>query len=628
MCSSNRTKSSMPMALVIAASLALTLISLPVALAIKAAAAEPTPLDTSKLPRLSGAKVMFESPQTTILSVSVAVPAAADAQAQALKTQGWIAYVPPSTEIKKTQSFDMRTFKKGRQGLTLMVQSAPQGGATTVQFTEAPIASDMPVPADAADVVFDASRPFVTFTTGAAVRDAFAAFEAGLKSDGWQRWEPAPGQTSPTVEITDEIARMFYVKAGAQYPIYVTVNSKPGPRVLVKAETVPPSLLNPPKAAEAKSSAPSPAEEAARKTHSELSDAMDKAMSGIAEGIMKDVQTSLANGGAAKPAAQETRAAASVALSPMNDVETSLPVPEGAEGLSIGDDEVEFESAASVPSLGAFYKGEMKKAGWSMRPSVIARDTMDVQNYSKGGKSIDITIMQMGPKARVTARGTGLQRTAEKSRDASTPGEAATAAADVKFEAEDKGGLPVPKPHSMAGREATLFRVSVTAAVEAPVSSVVAFYRDALNALSWSEDTTKAKITTQDATLSFTSPDGPAVLSVTQKGSEATSVLFVRKTKDAEASGLMPKAGKVTLLIGNAAEAEASVKAAGKTVKAAPGIGTKNPDGPKLELEPGQQKIVFEFKGGKPESETLDVKAGEIWGILVAPGGALPMQLY
>ena len=614
------------LALAAATSLPLITLSLPF-MTSSPVVAETITLDTAKLARMAGTKVVFESPQTTILTVSATVPEAAEAQAQALKAAGWIAYVPPSTEIRKDDAFEMRTFKKGRQGLTLSVTRSPTK-VTNIQLTDNPLTFDLPIAADATDVVFETTRPYASFKTGGTVESALKAFEDGLAADGWSRWAPAPGQTQPSNNVSAEGANVFFVKTGVERPLLVTVNSKPGPLMAVRAEGVAPSLLKPPKQEETAAKEPSPAEEAARKTHTEMDDAMDKAMSGIANSIMTEVESALANGGAGKPITKPAASGGAVQkLLPMTNTESPMPLPEGAEALEIGDGEIEFESAVPVPAVAQFFKAEMKKAGWSQRPSVISRETMEVQNYTKGDKAIDITIMQMGGKARVTARGDGLER--EEIAATETPAaEPADQGPDVTLEAEDKGGLPVPTPHSSSGRESTLFRVSVTATVKARLDTVVAFYRAELSKRSWTEETSKAQISAKAATLSFIAPDGPAILSITQKGAETSSMLFIRKTKEAEKSGLMPKPDKVTVLIGNASETDASVKVAGATLKASAGIGVKGPDGPKVEVAPGKQTVTFSFKGGKPETETLDMKAGEIWGILVAPGGALPMQLY
>ena len=105
--------------------------------------------------------------------------------------------------------------------------------------------------------------------------------------------------------------------------------------------------------------------------------------------------------------------AAALSDAPLNalaDSKTPVPLPETAEGVNFegGDGRLEFSSTSSVKALGAFYRASLKDAGWKERPSVINQPNMAVMEFSKAGKSISMTVMQMGPKVNVSANGTGL----------------------------------------------------------------------------------------------------------------------------------------------------------------------------------------------------------------------------
>jgi hypothetical protein len=58
-----------------------------------------------------------------------------------------------------------------------------------------------------------------------------------------------------------------------------------------------------------------------------------------------------------------------------------------------------------------------------------------------------------------------------------------------------------------------------------------------------------------------------------------------------------------------------------------PGAGAKNPDGPAIDLAPGKYRVSLKM-GGKSESETIEVGADEAWGLLIGPGGLLPLHVY
>ena len=115
-------------------------------------------------------------------------------------------------------------------------------------------------------------------------------------------------------------------------------------------------------------------------------------------------------------AADEVRRAAQAAnlsdapLHALADTKTPVPLPEGAENIEFNGDKgkLEFDSSSSVKALATFYRGSMKALGWKQQPSVIDKSNMVVMEFSKGGKKLSFTAMQMGPKVNVTADGSGL----------------------------------------------------------------------------------------------------------------------------------------------------------------------------------------------------------------------------
>ena len=89
---------------------------------------------------------------------------------------------------------------------------------------------------------------------------------------------------------------------------------------------------------------------------------------------------------------------------------TPVPLPENAQEVDFDGDggRLEFNATSSVKALAAFYRASLKQAGWKEQPSVINQPNMAVMEFSKGGKSISMTVMQMGPKVNVSADGSGL----------------------------------------------------------------------------------------------------------------------------------------------------------------------------------------------------------------------------
>ena len=156
---------------------------------------------------------------------------------------------------------------------------------------------------------------------------------------------------------------------------------------------------------------------------------------------------------------------------------------------------LEFNSTSSVKALAAFYRGSLKSLGWKEQPSVINKSNMVVMEFSRSGKELSFTAMQMGPKVNVSADGSGLVIAATSGAPTSQASSGSTAKAAVEeLEAEPDSALPVPKQRSMRamgtgkipGSDAP-FRRDLDASVPAELNAVLAFYRSELGKRGWKE---------------------------------------------------------------------------------------------------------------------------------------------
>ena len=196
------------------------------------------------------------------------------------------------------------------------------------------------------------------------------------------------------------------------------------------------------------------------------------------------------------------------------------------------------------------------------------------------------------------------------------------------LEADEAAGLPVPKQSTSKGSEKTMFRVSALADVNAPLQAVLGFYRRELGKRNDWQMQNETTDTSGSARIQFATPEGPAILTLTEKSGTTSVVLLVRKQKAAQASGLMPKPGQVKLLIGNILEKDAKLSLAKKTIKVGAGKGAKEPDGPSLEIKPGSYDVNVSAPGVSAPPEKITVGGDEIWGLIIGPGGVLPIQMY
>lgn len=586
------------------------------ALTCTAAAFAQDAADTSKLPRPADGKVVYASPQTTIVTTGMTPDAAFAYLERELASAGWQNY----REMQERTDPGARTLvsRKGATGLEARIAPAPaQGNATTIQFITNPLRNDVPFPPEAREVKFNPNTPVLEATTPRAFGDVSGFYVAELKQRGFDLHQPADGSQPIAGDAKNQ--RAFFTKTG-QRPWLLLMRATDAGTTAVKLEAVSPQLLPKAPAPQAQAQAPVP-----QPSPPSAATALDKQIDSLIGDVLKDVQKQI-SGGARPPQPQAQPRSTEPSLKAKADATAPIPVPETASDVDVDGTSLDFTSPSSVRALADFYRSEMRKAGWSAGASPINRDNMVVLNFGQGGKSVTLTIMQMGASSKVSAQGDVFEAAA------SDGGAQGTAAAkndgpDVALEVQESGGLPVPKPNSSVGRTKSLFRYEAHATVKARVDTVLAFYKRELAARDWTE-VGAAKIDGTRASADYKSPDGPARLTIERQGDVTAVTLAVRQEAEAKKSGLMPKTGMVRLLFGSMADGTAVVTVAGRNVNVAPGVGQKGTDGPTMEVKPGAIKVTVKVGKQKPQTETVTVAAGEIWGLLIGPGGVLPLQAY
>lgn len=252
-----------------------------------------------------------------------------------------------------------------------------------------------------------------------------------------------------------------------------------------------------------------------------------------------------------------------------------------------------------------FYRATMKQQGWQSQSSVINNANMVVLHFTKAGKSVEFTVMKMGNKTNVSAAGSALKVAATKpaTPDAAAP-EKATAtdtpsqpASADDLVAEESGGLPVSKRHTMSDGTKTPFRQALNASVPLALADVLGFYRRELGKLNWKEESIGAVVAVDNVKLAYSSAGGPALLTLGRKDGETVISLVVKNPEAAVKACVIPKPGQAKLLITNPSPAEVVLTINKQTIKAAAGSGTKGPDGAMLDLPPGKYKFSIKLPG-------------------------------
>jgi hypothetical protein len=344
-------------------------------------------------------------------------------------------------------------------------------------------------------------------------------------------------------------------------------------------------------------------------------------------------------------AADEARRVAQAAnlsdepLRALADSSTPVPLPDNAEDVKFdgADGRLEFNSSSSVKAVAAFYRGSLKSQGWKERPSVINQPNMVVMEFSKGNKALSFTAMQMGPKVRVSADGSGLvMANATSAAGKAATGPAGKAIAET-LEADPDSALPAPKQRTMTsigtakmpGSDAP-FRRELEASVPAELNTVLAFYRSELGKRGWPETAEGMIVKPDQAQLAFTSPDGPATLKLGRKNGETSINLAQKYPAAAARAEMVPKPGQSKLMFGNIGKSDATVSINKQTIKIAAGAGgPQSPRPPMIDLPPGKYQYALKIAGGPARNNQIEIGAGDTWGVMIGPGGdVLPLQMY
>lgn len=229
-----------------------------------------------------------------------------------------------------------------------------------------------------------------------------------------------------------------------------------------------------------------------------------------------------------------------------DDAKPPLPMPDDASEVTFDGESgsLTFSSAKPVKELAGFYRDMAKSMGWKETPTVINKDNMVVLTFTANGDDVaNITVMRMGDQSEVTAEGTALEAkggAGETAKADDAPAAPVAAPADTPpLVATDNHGLPMPDGMSSSLNQ---YNDNIRLSFIAPnsVADIVAFYRTELAKKGWKE--TAAKVSDNEAELSFTAPQGPGRLTVKRNGADSEAEL-----------GVGPDAGKAQGVAGSTA---------------------------------------------------------------------------
>jgi hypothetical protein len=514
--------------------------------------------NTSRLPRVSGAKEVFASPATTIFTSPDSVAQTADTVDKALAAGGWQKYVAPNTAYANDPTTRIMSLKKGTQALSVYITIAPaQNNATSVQYAALVLKNDLPFIGDASNIEYSPERALLTLVTGEPIDKTLDIYRKELGARGWSLWsqklngnQPAGG---PSGELTKSGAYAYYVQGDRRLAALV-LERIDGGRIKLKFEVLPAGYLETLQK-EFFNSDNTGAEQVDVSRLPRLDGAKEDAARTSSDHLSYSVASPLASTVAA---IKKTLGADGWKpyVVPLDDVYlSSLALKKGRQGLSLSfyiqvgkneqtsevttvdysptrlifalalpDDATDIVFDANRPYLNAntagtvdatlaFYRKELGAMGWSPLsaadaaahwPNAKLDETIAngaIAYFIRGTQRPIVLSLQHGDggKTNVEIKVPPFARpqTIEAGKDT--------------FE------LPTPKLYRTSGGTGGTTQHEVYAHVPAEIGIVLAFYRRELAARHWNEETQGAVVTPQAITLNFTAPEGPAVLKLGYK---------------------------------------------------------------------------------------------------------------
>lgn len=448
--------------------------------------------DTTRLPRIEGA-VESEArgkPDTSRISYTAtgSVAQATETVRKLLIADGWLPYMQPYQQTTRSQFF-----KKGRHALLVSISMA--GGKhdrSTVSYTATRIDTNVPVPADATDIVFDEARPYLSAVTPGSIDTTLGFFRTGLAEDGWLPLQPGDLATRwPGAKLADAPergARAYFIHPDKRHirPIQLSLTPQGDGRTAIDI----------------------------RSASFALPQALD-AGSDMA-GLPRPTQTKgVSSTGSADSPQREMRAAV----------------------------------IAELPVTLAFYRSEMRQRGWTeeAKDAVVTSDEVKLTFTSAEsraqmqiGRHHDLTIVQiiardteaaMAAKARAKKEASNrfmqdalgqAQALIAASEDKRRTDMAAAAQAPVqKLAAHSRKDMPIPLPDAAndVNHDATNGQLDFSST--SSVKSLAAFYRETMKAQGWSERPSVINNPTM-AVLNFSKAKNDVALTIMQMGPKVT----------------------------------------------------------------------------------------------------------
>ena len=312
----------------------------------------------------------------------------------------------------------------------------------------------------------------------------------------------------------------------------------------------------------------------------------------------------------------------------------SLPTPDDAQDVAYDADfgEITYSSPSDIETLVAFYREMLPAEGWEEDDFFsLVDETTGLLEFERDGDTLFLTMFKDPTSDNIDV---SVDVSSAFSLLGSVDSSGTTQSVDtgpLTADADYDGDFPLPANNSGYFADSSEFRQSLETSSPSDLPTVLEFYLTELAALGWQSvgDTTVAADATSKS-VTFEGPDGELILDLEAVGGETQIIIAARNEEAVAAMGLLPPAGQVRIAFGSFAEEEFTLTIADQTIVLPPGAAEDEPD-PEymIDIAPGSHTYTLtDASGSVVETDTVEFGSDEAWGMIVGPGGVLPIQIY
>jgi len=342
-------------------------------------------------------------------------------------------------------------------------------------------------------------------------------------------------------------------------------------------------------------------------------------------------------GAAAFVALPETEASSTTGSAPDASV-ANIPdflAPPDAQKLAYDADygSISYISPTDMETAIEFYRQSLSAEGWQEDKDFFSiSETFSFVIFYKDGETIQVDLFKLDDEIEVTVDISSALSLLGRMESGTLTGDDNSTGDSGPLSLVEEEGFLVPSDNTHWQPEDWQSDLRQTAAFASPsdIDALVELYETELPKQGW--EFIGYSMAGLEAHLYFEGADGQEFfVDLKSEGSLTGVELVIRNPAAAAEIGMvMPPDGQGRIYFGSVVEEEATVTVEGQDLTLPPGDMMETLDDAQyVDVSPGAYTVTADIPGmDEAASEEVEVGDGEVWTVLVGPGGLLPIQAY